>query len=417
MAAFLSRLARLFGGGLANHTGPQSGAPSVPLVDGSRILTDDQVLQLSTVWACAERRARIVATLPLFVYAKANNGDKTLARDAQLFQLLHDSPNPRMTPCEFWMAMMLNHDLRNAAYARIDRNAAGEALALWPMPTSQVTPVVLDDGSMVYEYRVGSDIAVLAESSVLAIKGLGNGTTPLDKLAYMRGTANEAANAMDGASKLFGNAGKPSGILMVDHVLKKEQRDALHERFAEMRTGSTSRLFVLEADMKYQQLSLSPEDQQLLETRHFGVEEICRWFDVPPVLVHHSNVTAWGSGIEQIKGGFHTFTILPLAVSIEQAVRKRVLSPGQRARYTVEFNADALLRGDTAARAAYYAHALQNGWLDRDEVRQLENFPQRRTRGSQMLTAQSNLLPVDMLGTVQTRQGGGNAATQAPIAQ
>jgi phage portal protein BeeE len=86
-----------------------------------------------------------------------------------------------------------------------------------------------------------------------------------------------------------------------------------------------------------------------------------------------------------------------------------VLTPAQRARYTVEFNADALLRGDIAARATYYAQALQNGWLTRDEVRQLENVPQFRTRSSQMLTAQSNLLPIEMLGANVTKPGGLNA--------
>ena len=410
MATILSRLVSwLGGGGLAVRDGVQSGAAGTTLVEGARLLSDDQVLQLSAVWACAERRARVISTLPLFVYESKGNGDKDLARSARLYQLLHSSPNARMTPTEFWMALLLNHDLRNVGYARIDRDANGEAIALWPMPSAQVQPIVLPDGSLVYEYRIGSDVAVLAESNVLAIKGLGNGTTPLDKLSYMRPTASESANAMEAASKLFAASGKPTGVLMVDGVLKDDQRKALQTRFAEMATGSTSRLYVLEASMKYQQLSISPEDQQLLETRKFGVEEICRWFDVPPVLVHHANVTAWGSGIEQITRGFYVFTIMPMLVAIEQALTKRVLTPAQRARYSVEFSADALLRGDIGARATYYAQALQNGWMDRDEVRQLENLRQRRTRGSQMLTAQSNLMPVDSLGAQVTKPGGNNA--------
>lgn len=94
---------------------------------------------------------------------------------------------------------------------------------------------------------------------------------------------------------------------------------------------------------------MSPEDQQLLETRKFQVEEICRWFDVPPVLVHHSNVTTWGSGVEQIISGFHKFTIRPMLVNIEQAVRKRVMTAQQRARMSVEWSFDALLRGDPPA--------------------------------------------------------------------
>jgi len=118
--------------------------------------------------------------------------------------------------------------------------------------------------------------------------------------------------------------------------------------------------------------------------------------------VHHANVTSWGSGIEQITRGFYTFTIMPMLKSIEQAIARTVLTPAQRAQYQVEFNADALLRGDPAGRATYYSQGLQNGWITRDEVRQLENLPAMRTSGSQMLTAQSNLLPLDKLGSTTT---------------
>ena len=151
---------------------------------------------------------------------------------------------------------------------------------------------------MVYEYTIGNDVAILAEKNVLHIKGPGNGTIGLSRLEYMRATTDEMTKAQTTASKIFGNGGKPTGVLMIDRALTDPQRESLRARFAEMAIGSTSRLFVLEQAMKYEQLGLSPIDQQLLETRNFGIEEICRWFDVPPILVHHSNVTAWGSGIE-----------------------------------------------------------------------------------------------------------------------
>ncbi len=165
--------------------------------------------------------------------------------------------------------------------------------------------------------------------------------------------------------------------------------------------------------MDYRQLSISPEDQQLLESRRFGVEAICRWFDVPPVLVHHSNVTTWGSGIEQIVDGFHKLTIRPILVSIEQAVRKRVLSSRQRTLMTVEFQHDALLRGSAKDRAELYAKNVQNGIMTRNEARQLENLPP--SPDGNALTAQTNLVPLALLGKVEN--GGGNAATENPVAQ
>lgn len=406
-------------GALGERRGEQAATPSSALVSDTAMVGPDGALQISTVWACIDRRATIVASLPLFVYEQLAGGQKDLARTSRLYALLHDSPNARMTPMEFWRAMMMNHDLRGNAYARVDRDErTGEAVALWPMPADQVKPFVLADGSLVYEYRIDSDVVVLASDNVLHLKGLGNGTVGLSKLEFMRATTHEAAKAQEAAARLFGNGGKPTGVLMVDTVLKPEQRKAIGERFAEMQAGSLSRLYVLEANMKYQQLSLSPEDQQLLETRHFSVEEICRWFDVPPVLVHHANVTTWGTGVEQIISGFHKFTVRPMLVSIEQALRKRVLTPAQRARLSVEFSFEALLRGDPKSRADFYAVGLQNGYITRNEVRQLENLPPVAGAGANALTAQSNLVPLDLLGrTTTNNMGTSNAPAQNPVAQ
>ncbi|MBK8772731.1 MAG: phage portal protein [Rhizobiales bacterium] len=398
--ALLDSIRGWFGraGAMGERAGAQASIPSMALVPDTANIGADAALQISTVWACVERRASIIASLPLFAYTQAGNGMKELARASSLYGLLHNSPNARMTPYEFWRAMVMNHDLRGNAYARIERNAAGEATALWPMPADQVTPIVLNDGAMVYQYQIDSDLAIIAAANVLHLKGLGNGTTGLSKLEFMRATTDETAKAQTSAAKIFGSSGKPTGVLMIDRVLKPEQREALQLRFAEMASGNTARLYVLEADMKYQQLSISPEDQQLLETRRFSVEEICRWFDVPPVLVHHANVTTWGSGIEQIVAGFHKFTVRPMLVSIEQAVTKRVMTSQQRATMSVEFNFEALLRGDPAARAQFYATGLQNGYITRNEVRQLENLPRDASPQADALTAQTNLVPLAQLG-------------------
>lgn len=409
MANVLTSMLGWFGLGnsaLGETVGGQYNKPASALIADSSNIKTDGALQLSTVWSCVDRRANIVASLPFFAYQRDANGQKKLDRNSRLYQLLHDSPNNRMTPMDFWRVMMLNHDLRGNAYARIDRDANGEAISLWPMPADQVEVNVLLDGSVVYLYRVGDNLAVLAEENVLHLKNLGNGTVGFAKLDFMRATTDEISKAQYSASKLFGTSGKPTGVLMVDGVLKQAQRDAIRAAFTDMAsTTSTGRLFVLEAAMKYQQLGISPEDQQLLETRKFGVEEICRWFDVPPVLAHHSNVTTWGTGIEAIIDGWHKLSIRPLLVSIEQAITKRVMTPQQRARMSVEFNFDALLRGNIKDRFEVYAKGVQNGITTRNEARQLENLPP--IPGGDDLTAQVNLVPLSMLG--QSGNGVSNA--------
>jgi phage portal protein BeeE len=364
------------GGAIAEASGTQQSIPGAPLIPDTSSVGVDGALQISTVWACIDRRATTVASLPFFAY-KQVNGEKQLARTSRLYAILHDSPNSRMTPFEFWRAMMMNHDLRGNAYARIDRDDNGEAVAMWPMPADQVEPVVLPDGSMVYKYTFDNDVAVLADSNVLHLKNLGNGTTGLAKLDFMRSTLDEAAKAQGAASKIFGSGGKPTGVLMLDKVLSPDQRKAVQERFAEMAAGSTARLYVLEANMKYEQLSMSPADQQLLETRKFSVVQ-----------------------------GFYTTAIRPVLINIEQAVKKRVLTPRQRASMAIEMSFDALMRANPKDRAEIYAKQVQNGLVTRAEVRQLEGWPY--IDGTNVLTAQSNLVPLDMLG--KTTASGGSGA-------
>ena len=396
----------------SDRRGLQSGAPGSSLVDGARAIGPDGAMQISTVWGCVWLLANCIASLPLFVYRDLGNGQRDLARDDQLYKLLHSAPNARMTPVEFWTAMLLNLLLRGNAYARIERGTDGRAYALVPMAADQVQMEWLDNGTVVYRYTLGADVAILAEDSVLHIKEIGNGLIGLSRLDHMRASVSEAANAQTAASTMFANGGKPTGVLMVDKVLKDDQREAIRRSFGEIATSTTSRLFVLEASMKYQQVNLSPADQQILETRRFGVEEICRWFGVPAVLLNHANVTTWGSGVEQLLEGFYKLTVRPMLVRIEQNITRRVLTPAERVRFTVEFSFDALLRASAKDRYELGAQGVQNGLITRNEFRQLENLPP--IAGGDEITAQTNLAPVTMLGRIAK---GSNNGTQVNPAQ
>jgi len=226
----------------------------------------------------------------------------------------------------------------------------------------------------------------------------------------MRATLDEQAKAQRDASRIFGAGGKPAGVLMIDKVLSEKQRENARRSFSDMTLAPESRIHLLEADMKFQQLTMTPAEQQLLETRHYGVEEICRWFDVPPVLVHHSGVTTWGSGIAEIREGWCIFSIGPLVVNIQQALRRCVLTSRQRVTLAVEFSLDALLRASPTLRAEINAKNVQNGLKTRAEIRQLEGDP--FIPGTDVLTAQSNLVPLHMLGRT-TPAAGGNGSNIA----
>ena len=395
--------------------GTQVVAPTAQIAEDVGVPSPDRALQISTVWRCAELLSTIISTLPLFTYQRLPNGQRDLARTSLLYSLLHDSPNSRMTPAEFWAVMIVNLLMRGNGYARIDRSGPnGEAVALWPMSADQVQPYLLESGELVYLYQLGTEQFTFREDEILHVRGLGNGLVGLSRLDFMRVSMAESERAQAQAARTFRNGNKPNGILTIDKVLTDEQRKAIRRNFAEIANSSESRLHVLEAGMKFEQVQLTPEQVQLLESRQFTVEELCRWFGVPPVLVGHSNVTTWGTGIEQIIEGFYKLTVRPMLVQIEQAITKRVLTPQQRARYSVEFSFDALLRSNIKDRLEVYAKAVQNGVYTRNECRQLENLPPMP--GGDALTAQTNLVPIDLLGSVPTT-GGSNAPSEVPQAQ
>lgn len=415
MNRFISIMYRWLGlgGALGLRTGEQVTGPGGSIVDDQISGGTEKALQISTVWRCVELLSKVIATLPLFAYRSRPNGMRDLDRGSALYVLLHDRPNSVMTASEFWAAMVVNWLLRGNAYARLERNANGDVISMWPIPADQVMPYLIETGELVYVYQVDGRQILLLEDQVLHIKDPGNGIVGISRIDFMGAGITEAVRAQAQATRTFKNGDKPAGLLYVDKVLNKEQRDALRRNFAEIAEGPTSRLFVLEAAMKYEPTTLTPDQVQLLATRQFGVEELCRWFGVPPVLVGHSNVTAWGTGIEQIIDGFYKLTVRPALVQIEQAVKRRVLTDAQRAGYTVEFSLDALLRSSAKDRYALYAQGAQNGIVTRNECRQLENLPP--LPGGDQLTAQSNLVPLTMLGSIPNPRA--SNVPQDPVAQ
>lgn len=308
-----------------------------------------------------------------------------------------------MTPRDFWSTMIMHWAMRGNAYAQIIRDSSGDLVSLWPLSPDQTEVFVDENGQVAYKYQKDGQTYILGVNNVLHIKDIGNGLIGLSKLSFMSASVKEATDTQKFATENAENFGKPSGILTVDHILKKDkngvnERDRIRQSLYDFRTGGSSKIVVLEADMKFNPVTLTPEESQLIENRRFSVEEICRWFGVPPVLIGASGATTWGSGISEITSGFVKFTIGPMLVSIEQALRSRVFTIDERMTMQAEFSLDALMRGDITSRYQAYATAVQNGFKTRNEVRQLEN--DEPVEGGDMLTAQTNLAPLDKLGQV-----------------
>lgn len=166
---------------------------------------------------------------------------------------------------------------------------------------------------------------------------------------------------------------------------------------------------LLEGASEFKQLSMNPADAQMLETRSFSVEDLCRWFGMPPSMIGHGNaVSNWGTGLEQKNLHLIQYVLRAYMVRIEQGVKKSLMKPAERLRYFSEYSVEGLLRGDSVTRFQVYASATQNGLKTRNECRALENDPP--LPGGDELTVQSNLVPLSLLGKITNTAGAAKSA-------
>jgi HK97 family phage portal protein len=397
---FFGRLTTFFGsiGATSQNKGVQDTRPLIKVHKNTPDVGIDGALQVSSVWACIELISDMVGSLPIYVYSQSD-GERELARDTKLWSVLHDSPNTRQTPMEFWQCMVMNFLFRGNAFARLERDAKGEVISMFLLASDQVDTKLLEDGSVVYCYYINGQAIIYSSDSILHWKDKGNGILGLSRIDYMMSSVNVAIGAQNVQAKSYSNDNRRSGVFSMDKSLTEKQREQIRKDFETLTESDNDSLLILEAGAKFEPLSLTPQESQLLETRRFSVEDIARWFGIPSILINDlSNRVPYGNNNDLIEF-FYKFKLRSMLVSLEQTIKKRVMTRQQARSYTVEFGLDALLRSSLKDRMDIYAKAVQNGIYTRNFARQLENEPP--VEGGDVLTAQSNLLPLNLLGKVK----------------
>jgi len=338
-------------------------------------ISPEKALAISTVFACVRIISQTVAMLPLIVYQRRPDGGKERASNHPLFDILHDRPNVRQSSFQFREMMMGHSLLRGNAYARIVPGPRGFADQLVPLHPDRVTPSLATDGTIVYEYRRPDGIPEhLLQDEVFHLSGLSDdGIKGLNMTVLARDTFGLAAATENYGSRFFAEGQRPSGVFTIPGRIKEEGRDRLKEELRGFSGPQGShKTAILEDGLTWQQVGLSNEDSQFLETRLFQVEEVASLFGVPLSLIQHTEKsTSWGTGITQLTLGFVQFTIQPWLVRWEQEIRNDLIL--NKDRFFAEFVLEGLLRGDPATRAAFDAIMIDRGVFTRNEVRVTEN--------------------------------------------
>lgn len=363
-------------------------------------VTPDTAMQLAAFWACVRLISQTIATLPLGVFVRLDDGGRKTAAGDPLYVLLHDMPNADQTAAEFWEGAVARLCVWGNAFA--EKHFAGDRLIGLTLLRPDLMAVHRDlNGALHYRYSDPDGLREFDEGSIFHIRGFGfGGDVGLSPVSYARQTLGAAMAADEAAARTYANGMRPGGFFTYDKTLTPDQRDQARKSLVEPYSGAenAAKIGILEAGFKWQDVMMPPRDAELLASRGFHVEEICRWFGVPPVLVGHSpqGQTMWGSGVEQIMLGWLTLGLRPYLARIEQAIKRSLIAPEDRAKLYAEFNVEGLLRADSKGRAEMYSKLAQVAAITPNQICDRENMP--RFEGGDVRLVSATMVPLAMAG-------------------
>jgi HK97 family phage portal protein len=363
-------------------------------------VNNESVLSLSAAWACTRLISECIATLPLHLYERTPTG-RVKAVGHPLYNILHHSPSANCTPTTYWEANVASMLLRGNGFSE-KKYIGNRVVALDFLDPNRLRRGNKNKGDPMAVQYLGDDgkLRDIPGKDLFHVAGFSlDGRWGLSTIQYGAAVFGSALAATESANSQFEKGLAPTVAYSIDKFLKEDQRKEFRAGLKEI-TGAlqAGQSPLLEGGMTANNIGIPPRDAQLLESRSFSVEEVCRWFRVDPTMVGHGNKDSnWGTGLEQKLIAFLTFTLAPWVIRIEQAINRSLLSPFDRTRYFASFSLEGLLRADSAARAAFYSVMVNNGIFTRDEVRVLENMAPRGGNAD-VLTVQSAMTPLDSIG-------------------
>ena len=384
-----------------------------------KAVTDKTSMQITTVWACVRLLSETMGGMPSSIFMRQKDGSVVKATDHPLHEILVEQPNSEMNGLEFREARTSNLAMRGNQYAVINRRGNGDVMSLMPIPASEV--IQKKDSTTNFETQYGimdrGKRVWMPSEKIWHTKGFSfNGMEGLSPLSYARESMALALAGEEFNSKLFGQGLMPSAVISIPDWLKEGEREIANKKLMEMHAGmdNMNKAMLLEGGMKVEKGLMSPDDAQFLQLRQFTVIELCRLFGVKPHMIAALE-RATDNNIEQLGLEFVTYTMMPFMRRDEVGARK-LFKPGDKNKYFYKYNPEGLLRADSAARASLYSILLQNGVLNRNEVRELENRNKSNDDGMNDYTVQSNMAMIDQIAAlVAARETASSKQTPPPV--
>ena len=342
-------------------------------LNSASVSSKEQAMSLAAVTACVRAISTAVASLPLNLYRREGS-DKTIEKNHILYKLVHDAPNKINTSYTWRIQQMINLLLEGNCYSVIVRDNKGTPIELIPLISENVRVIKYEDSIF---YDVQDVDQPLNSFDVLHISGLSfDGCYGYSPISMYAETLGLGVKSREFANNYFSNGGNISGYLKSPSPLKPETIEQLRYSWNQKYsgTGNSHTTAVLPNGMEYHRLNLTPADSDLLKQMEFTREEIASIFAVPPSQIGIMRDSSSRANVEEQSIMFYRNCLLPYLINWEQELNKKLLREDEKDSLFFEFNASGILRGDIESRYNSYAVAIQNGWLSRNEVRELENL-------------------------------------------
>jgi len=341
-------------------------------------VTAETAMRVTTVYACVALVAGAIASLPVAIYDR-----ETEARtNHDYWWMFNEKACDGWTAATAWEYLISSKLLYGDGFAQLLRASPySNRVTGWkPLHPDRVEPFRDAEGMLWYRvtYSDGKQ-SILNSADVLHLPSLGfDGLRSPSAITYAAREAIGTSMAAERFSGQFFSQGSTHDIALKSKAgLTREQADGLRSSYLARQAGSRGPL-VLHGGLEVEKLSITPVDAELLPTRLFGVNEICRALGVPPHMVAHTEkTTSWGSGIAEQGAGFVRYTLLRHINPLRQELNSKLWPVRQR--YYVEHVTEGLERADLAARSNAHRVALgragEPGWMTVNEVRKVENLP------------------------------------------
>lgn len=345
-------------------------------------VTAETAMRVSTVYGCVSLIAGAIATLPVGIFERDGEARKKASHD--YWWLLNEQADSEWTSAAAWEYLISSKLFYGDGFAEMIRPgiASNRVIGWRPLHPMRVQPFADIDGTLYYRITPhGRAAYVLDPADVIHLPSLGfDGFRSPSPITYAAREIVGTAIAADAYSaKFFADGATFDYALKSNANIKGDQLALLKASLLARIGGRNSRSpLILTGGLEPAQLSINGRDAEILGTRMFGVEEICRTLGVPPHMVGHTtNSTSFGTGIEHQGIGFVRYTLQRHLTPIAQELNRKLWP--SRAKFFIEHITAALERGDLKSRYEAMRIALgragEPAWMTINEVRKLDNLP------------------------------------------